>query len=149
MGNLKIKKRKMSLISQSHTSFQQSDLTVVKEERFVFETEWFDAQAELIRKYLLTYYPADRTCEMYDLKNRRMFMKRMPAQVSPMMYCLLDLSLTSTPDNLNSLNTVIFSLDNNLKLNQKKLSQWSNLTVTLRLVKSLMQFIKTVSPFLN
>jgi len=67
----------MSLISQSHTSFQQSDLTVVKEERFVFETEWFDAQAELIRKYLLTYYPGDRTCEMYDLKNRRMFMKRM------------------------------------------------------------------------
>mgnify|MGYP000865731646 CR=1 FL=1 len=54
----------MSLISQSHTSFQQSDLTVVKEERFVFETEWFDAQAELIRKYLLTYYPGDRTCEM-------------------------------------------------------------------------------------
>ena len=54
----------MFLISQSHTSFQQSDLTVVKEERFVFETEWFDAQAELIRKYLLTYYPGDRTCEM-------------------------------------------------------------------------------------
>ena len=54
----------MSLISQSHTSFQQSDLTVVKEERFVFESEWFDAQAELIRKYLLTYYPKDRTCEM-------------------------------------------------------------------------------------
>jgi hypothetical protein len=63
----------MSLISQSHTSFQQSDLSVVKEERFVFETEWFDAQAELIRKYLLTYYPGDRTFEMvsqsYKLKS--------------------------------------------------------------------------------
>ena len=58
----------MSLISQSHTSFQKSDMTVVKEERFVFESEWFDAQAELIRKYLLTYYPKDRTCEMVSLK---------------------------------------------------------------------------------
>lgn len=34
------------------------------EERFVFETEWFDAQASLIRKYLFTYYPSDRTIEM-------------------------------------------------------------------------------------
>jgi len=46
---------------------------VVKEERYVFETEWFDAQASLIRKYLLTYYPRDRTIDMYDLKNRRIF----------------------------------------------------------------------------
>jgi hypothetical protein len=34
------------------------------EERFVFEAEWFDAQASLIRKYLFTYYPTDRTIEM-------------------------------------------------------------------------------------
>ena len=37
---------------------------VVQEERYVFETEWFDAQASLIRKYLLTYYPRDRTIDM-------------------------------------------------------------------------------------
>lgn len=36
----------------------------VKEDRFVFECEWFDAQADLIRKYLLTYYPKDATTEM-------------------------------------------------------------------------------------
>ena len=36
----------------------------VGEERYVFETEWFDSQADLIRKYLFTYYPADRTIEM-------------------------------------------------------------------------------------
>ena len=36
----------------------------VGEERFVFETEWYDAQASLIRKYLFTYYPSDRTIEM-------------------------------------------------------------------------------------
>jgi len=154
----------MSLISQSHTSFQQSDLTVVKEERFVFETEWFDAQAELIRKYLLTYYPGDRTCEMVStyswcsnlfltdstiLKTEECSWREWPAQVSHQMYCSSDLSSTFTLDNSSSLNTVISSLDNNLNPNQKKLSQWSNLTVTLRLVKLLMPFTKTVSPFQN
>ena len=127
----------MSLISQSHTSFQQSDLTVVKEERFVFETEWFDAQAELIRKYLLTYYPGDRTCEMVStyswcsnlfltdstiLKTEECSWREWPAQVSHQMYCSSDLSSTSTLDNSSSLNTVISSLDNNLNPNQKKLS---------------------------
>lgn len=51
-------------ISQSHSSFQAADLTVVKEERYVFQTEWFDSQASLIRKYLLTFYPKDGTTEM-------------------------------------------------------------------------------------
>jgi hypothetical protein len=36
----------------------------VGEERYVFETEWYDKQADLIRKYLFTFYPADRTIEM-------------------------------------------------------------------------------------
>ena len=50
--------------------------TQVKEDRFVFETDWHDAQADLIRKYLLTYYPTDGTiemvsqaCSLYDLAN--------------------------------------------------------------------------------
>jgi len=34
------------------------------EERFVFETEWFDEQASLIRKYLLTFYPKNTSIEM-------------------------------------------------------------------------------------
>jgi len=34
------------------------------EDRFVFETEWYDQQASLIRKYLLTYYPRDNTIDM-------------------------------------------------------------------------------------
>lgn len=54
----------------------------MQEDRFVFETEWFDAQADLIRKYLLTFYPTDGTIEMYDLKNRRIFLKRMKADVA-------------------------------------------------------------------
>ena len=54
----------MALQSQSHASFRQGDLSVVKEERFVFETEWYDNQADLIRKYLVTFYPKDSTAEM-------------------------------------------------------------------------------------
>jgi len=34
------------------------------EDRFVFETEWFDQQACLVRKYLLTFYPKDSTIDM-------------------------------------------------------------------------------------
>ena len=34
------------------------------EDRYVFETEWFDQQASLVRKYLLTYYPKDCTIDM-------------------------------------------------------------------------------------
>ena len=36
----------------------------VSEERYVFECEWFDNQASLIRNYLLTYYPKDQTVDM-------------------------------------------------------------------------------------
>ena len=34
------------------------------EERYVFETDWFDIQAQLIRKYLFTFFPGDTTIEM-------------------------------------------------------------------------------------
>ena len=36
----------------------------VKEDRFVFQTEWFDKQADLIRNYLLTFYPGDGSIDM-------------------------------------------------------------------------------------
>jgi len=68
----------------------------VKEERYVFQVEWFDKQADLIRNYLLTFYPSDNSIDMvsskiypqitsltlffallqYDLKNSRKFLKR-------------------------------------------------------------------------
>ena len=57
----------MSLLSQTHAAFQASDMSVVKEERFVFKTEWYDKQAALIREYLLTYYPKDSTAEMVSI----------------------------------------------------------------------------------
>jgi hypothetical protein len=37
------------------------------EERYVFETEWYDIQAALIRKYLFTFYPTDNTIEMVSV----------------------------------------------------------------------------------
>ena len=46
------------------------------EERFIFNVDWFDQPADLVRKYQLTFFSADNTLEMYDNKNRRMFLKR-------------------------------------------------------------------------
>eukprot|EP00794_Sanderia_malayensis_P010751 gene10751-11901_t len=46
------------------------------DERIAFIAEWYDAQAALVRKYQLLFYPKDQTVEMYDLKNRRTFLKR-------------------------------------------------------------------------
>jgi nucleoside-diphosphate kinase len=46
------------------------------EERFVFIVEWFDTQASIIRKYYLTYYLTDHTIDMFDIKNKRVFLKR-------------------------------------------------------------------------
>ena len=51
-------------MSQTHAAFQGADMSVVKEERYVFKVDWFDKQAELIRQYLLTFYPADASAEM-------------------------------------------------------------------------------------
>ena len=49
------------------------------EERYSFLAEWYDPNAALIRKYQLIYYPKDATCEMFDIKNRRLFLKRSAA----------------------------------------------------------------------
>mgnify|MGYP000179682499 FL=1 len=46
------------------------------EDRFVFVTEWYDAQAALRREFLLEFYLSDQTIDLYDTKNKRMFLKR-------------------------------------------------------------------------
>lgn len=46
------------------------------EERYVFIVEWYDPQACLIRSFNLTYYLSDGTIDMYDIKNKRVFLKR-------------------------------------------------------------------------
>jgi hypothetical protein len=50
--------------SQTHAAFRDSDMSVVKEERYVFKVEWFDKQASLIREYLFTFFPKDNSIEM-------------------------------------------------------------------------------------
>jgi hypothetical protein len=35
--------------------------------RYCFEAEWFDAHAQLFRKYEFFFYPSDRTIEMVPL----------------------------------------------------------------------------------
>ncbi|XP_071839564.1 nucleoside diphosphate kinase homolog 7-like isoform X2 [Apostichopus japonicus] len=44
--------------------------------RFAFDAEWYDQHAALIRKYQFLFYPKDSTVEMFDIKNRRLFLKR-------------------------------------------------------------------------
>lgn len=46
------------------------------EVRLAFLVEWFDQVASLTRSYQLFYCIADKTIEMYDVKNRRTFLKR-------------------------------------------------------------------------
>ena len=41
------------------------------EDRFVFVTEWYDQQAGLQKEFLLEFYLADQTIDLYDTKNRR------------------------------------------------------------------------------
>ncbi|KAI5635583.1 nucleoside diphosphate kinase domain-containing protein [Phthorimaea operculella] len=43
---------------------------------YSFAAEWYDSQASLLRRYTLTYYPTDDTLEMFDLKSRKMFVRR-------------------------------------------------------------------------
>lgn len=43
---------------------------------YCFIAEWYDNQASVMRQYLLYYFLLDNTIEMYDLKNRRTFLKR-------------------------------------------------------------------------
>lgn len=46
------------------------------EDRYVFHVEWFDQQADVIRRYMMTYFPRDNSVSMYDTKNHRPFLKR-------------------------------------------------------------------------
>ncbi|NWR30464.1 NDK7 kinase, partial [Tachuris rubrigastra] len=48
------------------------------DERYAFIAEWYDPNASLFRRYELLYYPKDGSIEMYDVKNRRTFLKRTP-----------------------------------------------------------------------
>ena len=46
------------------------------DDRFVFLVEWYDSAASLVRTYNFTYYLKDKTIEMFDLKNKKIFLKK-------------------------------------------------------------------------
>ena len=45
-------------------------------ERFCFITEYYDTYATIVKKFQLFYYPKDDTIEIYDIKNKKIFLKR-------------------------------------------------------------------------
>ncbi|XP_064639391.1 nucleoside diphosphate kinase homolog 7-like [Lineus longissimus] len=46
------------------------------DDRYAFIAEWYDPNATIIRRYQFLYYVCDNSVEMYDIKNRRIFLKR-------------------------------------------------------------------------
>lgn len=51
----------------------------IKEERYVFETQWYDQQADVIRRYRLFFFPETNSIEMWDKKTHQVFLKRIQA----------------------------------------------------------------------
>ena len=51
-------------------------MSIVDGTRYSFVAEYFDPQANLQRQYMLFYYVSDNSVEMHDIKNRRIFLKR-------------------------------------------------------------------------
>lgn len=49
------------------------------DDKYCFIVEWYDELAALIRQYQFMYYTKDQSVEMYDIKNRRQFLKRTKA----------------------------------------------------------------------
>ena len=44
--------------------------------RLSFIVEHYDTMAQMVKKYQLFYYPEDASIEMFDIKNLRIFLKR-------------------------------------------------------------------------
>lgn len=62
----------MSSISDTATQLKRS----VENAGYCFLTEFFDSAAALVRKYHLFFFPSDNSVELYDIKNKRTFLKR-------------------------------------------------------------------------
>lgn len=48
-------------------------------DRYAYVLSFWDTQADLERRYQLLYYVIDNSIEMFDMKTRRLFLKRMPS----------------------------------------------------------------------
>lgn len=49
-------------------------------DKYAFLGEWYDNEASQLRKFNVFYYPNDDTIEMYDLKLRKIFLRRVKVQ---------------------------------------------------------------------
>ena len=48
------------------------------EEKYVFDADWFNQIASLTIKMKLSFYPSDNSVELYNLKTKKLFLKRTP-----------------------------------------------------------------------
>jgi len=46
------------------------------EQKYTFEVEWYDQQADITRPYRVIYFPVLKSVEMWDVKNSRIFLKK-------------------------------------------------------------------------
>lgn len=46
------------------------------EERYAFVAEWYDPNASIMRKFQVLFYAGDQSIEMFDMKSKRLFLKR-------------------------------------------------------------------------
>ncbi|XP_060820180.1 nucleoside diphosphate kinase 7 [Bombus pascuorum] len=51
-------------------------MSVEHNEKYIFEAEWYDKIACVLKKFYLYYYPFDNTVELFDIKNRKTFLRR-------------------------------------------------------------------------
>jgi len=51
-------------------------MTTLGEQKYTFEVDWYDQQADITRPYRTLYYPVTKSVEMYDVKNNRIFLKK-------------------------------------------------------------------------
>lgn len=51
-------------------------MTTLGVEKYTFEVDWHDTQADIIRKYRVLYYPVTSEIEMFDVKLNRIFLKK-------------------------------------------------------------------------
>jgi nucleoside-diphosphate kinase len=59
-------------------SLSSKKMSADADQGYAFVCEWFDNQSQNLKKFALTYYPANNTVELWDIKAHRMFLKRCP-----------------------------------------------------------------------
>lgn len=66
----------MGSAQQKTRSFAPSTTLGDQKDRYVFVLEYYDEQADLTRQYQASYFGFDDTIEIFDVKLKRVFLKR-------------------------------------------------------------------------